>query len=291
MAVYQEQERVCREMNYKKGLQECLHNQADMYRERGDLDQAIACYNDSQQICRELQNIKALQANLAKQAQILLERQEYKQAMPLLREEEQICRDLDDKTNLQTCLGNQAIALKLQGDVEAAMNIFKDIEQIFREMGNTGGIAASLINQALILAEDFDRPDEAKSLAEEAYRLAKEGGITSLVEKIKSVLEFISSRTAKKNLDSARSGLDDEKKKAIKLVEKNANIAARIVAAIQARDENEFKAILASKTQCQYCYDQFVLVEGLRQEKENGTPGMKLVIRCPNCTKIIFSIA
>ena len=62
---------------------------------------------------------------------------------------------------------------------------------IYRELDDNKGQALCLANQAELLAEKMVQPQEALPLAEEAYRIATENGLTDLVEQIKPILESI----------------------------------------------------------------------------------------------------
>ena len=71
MALCKEQERICRELGNKDGLQACLGNQAVILYARGDLDGAMALMKEQERLCRELGNKDGLQASLGNQALIL----------------------------------------------------------------------------------------------------------------------------------------------------------------------------------------------------------------------------
>jgi tetratricopeptide (TPR) repeat protein len=71
MALYKEQEEICRELGNKDGQQKSLGNQAPILKARGDLDGAMALYKEEERICRELGNKDGLKASLGNQAGIL----------------------------------------------------------------------------------------------------------------------------------------------------------------------------------------------------------------------------
>jgi hypothetical protein len=56
MELHQEEERICRELGNKDGLQASLGNQALTLKARGDLDSAMVLHKEQERICRELGN-------------------------------------------------------------------------------------------------------------------------------------------------------------------------------------------------------------------------------------------
>ncbi len=135
--------------------------------------------------------LDGLQASLGGQAVIHWARGELDEAMRLLKEQERICRELGNKHGLQASLGDQALILKARGELDEAMRLHKEQERICRELGTVDGLARSLANQALLLAENVGRPRQALPLAEEAYRLATEHGLTALAGQIKPILDDV----------------------------------------------------------------------------------------------------
>jgi hypothetical protein len=109
--------------------------------------------------------------------------------MALHKEEEQICRQLGDLANLQRSLGNQALILQARGDLDGAMALHKEKEWICRQLGDPANLARSLANQALLLGLTMGRPRAALPLAEEAFRMASQHGLTALAEQIRPFLD------------------------------------------------------------------------------------------------------
>ena len=71
MALHKEQERICRELGNKAGLQASLGNQALILKARGDLEGAMALHKEQERICRELGDKAGLAISLINQASIL----------------------------------------------------------------------------------------------------------------------------------------------------------------------------------------------------------------------------
>ncbi len=175
MALYKEQERICRELGDPDGLQISLGNQATILSTRGDLDNAMALMKEQERICRELGALGSLAASLGNQANIIEQRGDLDGAMALHKEEEQICRELGNPAGLQRSLGNQANILRARGDLMGAMTLGEEQERICRDLGDPGSLAASLCIQAAILHRRGDL-DGAMAVLKEAERISRELG-------------------------------------------------------------------------------------------------------------------
>ena len=87
MALYKEQERLCRELGNKDGLRACFGCQALILKARGDLDGAMALHKEEERLCRELGMPEGLAISLANQADVLgLGMGRPKEALPLAEE-------------------------------------------------------------------------------------------------------------------------------------------------------------------------------------------------------------
>jgi hypothetical protein len=71
MRLSKEQERLCRELGNKDGLQASLGCQANILDSRGDLDGSMALRKEQERLCRELRNMKGVSISLALQAVLL----------------------------------------------------------------------------------------------------------------------------------------------------------------------------------------------------------------------------
>jgi len=151
MALYKEQERICRELGNRDWLSGSLGNQALIRKSRGDLDGAIA----------------------------------------LLKEQDRICRDLGNKDGMQASLSNQARILYARGDLDGAMVLLKEAERICRELGDPEGLSISLANQADLLKGLPGRRGEARGLAEEALRIATRHDYLQLVPQVQGIRDSV----------------------------------------------------------------------------------------------------
>jgi tetratricopeptide (TPR) repeat protein len=191
MTLLQQQEEICRRLNDPVGLRRSLGNQAVILRARGDLDGAMDLHKQEEAICRRLNDPAGLSICLGNQGLTLYDQGDLDGAMTLLHQQEEICRRLNDPAGLQACLGNQAGILKARGDLDGAMALYQQKEEICRRLQAPNGLAIALINQASLLANSRNQPHLALPLAEEAYRLATQHGLTVLTGKVQWILESI----------------------------------------------------------------------------------------------------
>jgi hypothetical protein len=206
MKLLKEDEYICKELGNKGSLSAALGNQALILRAWGDLDGAMKLHKEQEYICKDLGNKYGLSTTLGNQALILWDRSDLEGAMKLVKEEERICKELGDKDGLQTSLGNQALILDAWGDLEGAMKLYKEQERICKELGNKVGLATILANQAILLYKHMHKPDEALLLAEEAYRIATDHGMTALAQRINPIVDMIKnpSSTSKPNKEEKK---------------------------------------------------------------------------------------
>jgi len=180
-----------RQSGDKGSLSYSLGNQALILYARGDLDGAMALHKEKERICKELGHKYGLSISLGNQGVILYFRGDLDGAMVLFKEQERLCRELGNKDGLALFLGDQANILYARGDLDGAMVLYKEQERLCKELGNKDGLSRSLINQANLLSEKMNRPREALPLAEEAYRLATDHGLTALAGQIKPILDAV----------------------------------------------------------------------------------------------------
>jgi tetratricopeptide (TPR) repeat protein len=191
MTLHKEAEEICRRLNNPVGLGRSLCTQAVILMGRGNLDGAMTLLEQQEAIFRRLDAPARLQTCLGNQALILKARGNLEGAMTLLKQQEAICRLLNDPVALQACLGNQAGILLRRGDLDGAMALFKQKEDICRRLNNPDGLSRSLFGQAALLADKRKQPQHALPLAEEAYRLSTQHGLTALAGQIQPILERI----------------------------------------------------------------------------------------------------
>jgi tetratricopeptide (TPR) repeat protein len=186
--LYKEQENLCRELGSLQDLTFSLGNQATILHGRGEINDAMRLYKEHEELCRLRKDLTGLQASLGNQARILYELGEQDRAMQLFAEQEQLCRELHDSSGLAHSLGGQAVILQVRGDLDGAMRLYKEQEWLCRELGDPNGLAISLVNQVGILAQQ-GQGQAGRGLAEEAYRLAMQHGLTALAQQFAPIVQ------------------------------------------------------------------------------------------------------
>ena len=151
----------------------------------------MALHKEEERLCRELGNKQGLQASLGNQANILYARGNLESAMALYRQQDRLCRELRNPEGLSTSLGNQALILDTRGDLDGAMALLKEQERLCREFDNPRGLSISLANQDLVLSRTPGRRRAARRLADEALAIATRHGYQQLVPKIESLRDSI----------------------------------------------------------------------------------------------------
>jgi len=172
------------------GLQACLGNQALIFMDRGELDEALRLLQEQEANCRRLGDSRGLSASLGNQALIFKARGELDEALRLQQEQEAICRRLGDPRGLSASLGNQALIFKARGELDEAMRLHKEEEAICRRLGDPAGLSASLGNQAVLLAQQ-GRVQAGIDFAQQALQIAQEHGYAPLAQQIEDMLDWL----------------------------------------------------------------------------------------------------
>jgi tetratricopeptide (TPR) repeat protein len=175
MAIYLQEERLCRELGNRAGLAAALGHQASIHKRRGFLDGAMSLFRQQEEICRELGDKHELSASLNDQALVCQDRGELRAALALHQQSEQLCREMNTPLTLAGCLGNQGLILKTQGDLDGAMALHREEERICRQASDKDGLQRTLGNQAGIIAARHD-PAGAMALLEEKALLCRDLG-------------------------------------------------------------------------------------------------------------------
>jgi len=175
MALYKDEEILCRERGYNNGVQQSLGNQALTLKARGDFFGALKLLIEQERICRESENLDGLQKSLENMAVLQYIHKNLDGALALFEEQEQVCRIIRNFEGLERSVGNQALIFKVLGDIERAVALYKKQEKISREFGNLFGLQRSLYNQIQILKTQRDF-DGALSLLDEQKLISRELG-------------------------------------------------------------------------------------------------------------------
>lgn len=156
MALYKEQERICRQLGKLDSLAICLANQGSSLRKSGNREAAMALYKEAEKLSRDSDRPDIVQFILGNQAQELFRLGNLEDAMALSKEQERICRMIGNMKGIASSLAVRAQISFKHGDLDEATAIHKEEERICRELGDTAGLASSLRNQAEILSGQGD---------------------------------------------------------------------------------------------------------------------------------------
>lgn len=187
MALFREAEQLCRGLGDQASLATALGNQAEILRAEGDLVRALSMQAEAGRLHRETGNRDGLATSLNNQGLILQAQGDLERALVLLKESERLHREAENREGLHAALGNQGLILHARGDLEGALALFREKERLCRELGNGRGLANALVNQAWIVGMNMERPRQGLAMAEEAYRLAVEGGYGALARQVDSI--------------------------------------------------------------------------------------------------------
>ena len=148
--LFEETERLCRELGNKDGLAGSLNAQGLILYSRGDLDGAMVLLKEDEVLCRESGNKRSLRIALNSQAMLLDVRGDWDGAIALHKESESLCRELGDKEGLAQSMNNQAVILTRRGDMNTALTLLEESERTDRELGSKRGLMISLAGVAKI---------------------------------------------------------------------------------------------------------------------------------------------
>ncbi len=175
LELLKKQEAICLELGNKNSLQISYGNQANILYAWGRLEEALELLKKQEAICLELGNKNSLQISYGNQANILYAWGRLEEAMALHKKEEAIALELGSKDQLQRSFGNQANILKAWGRLEEALELLKKQEAICLELSNKNSLSPSYGNQALILIK-LERYGEALTLLEESEAICLDLG-------------------------------------------------------------------------------------------------------------------
>jgi tetratricopeptide (TPR) repeat protein len=149
-----------------------LGNQAAILNERGDTTSAIRLLKEQEGICRELQDKSELRNCLVAQALILQASGDLAGALKWYEEQDPICIELGKSNLLQVSLDKQAEIHRKLGQPKIAFDRLKQQERVCRGISDNVGLTRSLAGQACIVAQEFGRPEDALPLLEQAHQIS-----------------------------------------------------------------------------------------------------------------------
>ena len=135
---------------------ESLCQQAFLYRQIDDTDQASALLARAKNIYRDHANLEGLAGVIDEQAKLALAIDDDESALSCLREEVRLYQQLNQPIWVATCLGQQGRILAKRGDFDAASQLFVEEQKIHERDGNTAMLCHSLTNESQALASKGD---------------------------------------------------------------------------------------------------------------------------------------
>ncbi|KAA3655098.1 MAG: DUF4062 domain-containing protein [Calditrichaeota bacterium] len=145
--LYQQQERLCHELDAPDELQKSYNNQASIHIKTGNLFTAEELLEKQQSICEKLSDATGLMQCFGTLANVYKAKEDWKKALELHEKEERLCKQLGDYKSLHICYGNQAIAWRGLGNREKALHYHREEQKICEQIGDEYGMQVSLGNQ------------------------------------------------------------------------------------------------------------------------------------------------
>lgn len=155
-ALFEEQERMCRELDDENGLRSSLRNRGSILASRGDIEAALRLFREDEAISRALGDLAGVLHSLGNQAHVMRDRGDVESALSLYGQMEAISRELKDQPAVARALTLQANAFESSGDLENAADLYGAVEQICREAGDREGLRNALGKQANIFVRVGD---------------------------------------------------------------------------------------------------------------------------------------
>lgn len=214
---------LCREFDYGKGEVQTLGNLGLAYKNLGRFEEAIGYLRDAVAQSRKLSLLSELEVSLVNLGSALSELGRMQDALSVYDEARALCITLNDLSGLAKCeifLGNTHLRLgrsevaethykkaaelyrqvndplnqahlninlgtlaHRRSDYKTAINLFRNALIGYRKVKNARGILTALNNLGGALM-DSEQSDEAIDYLEEAFQLAKEGGLADFAWRI-----------------------------------------------------------------------------------------------------------
>lgn len=211
LAFCAEAEKLYRVSGNMEGLGSTLHNQALAINAKGDLQTAIKLYEEAEQINRQVGTPEGqlmFGQCLGTLGQIYIEQQDWPKVITKMREAYEVFSQLGMNDKAVVCLEYLDEALRQSGMAvldsipSAAADYIGETVNVRRRLGSMppylcanaekyqSSIGGLLQIQAELLAKT-NRKQEALNLAQEAYDLAIQGGLSKEVEKITALIAQI----------------------------------------------------------------------------------------------------
>ena len=146
-------------------LQAALGDLALCRRDRGDLDGALALFVEEEAICRRTGDTSSLQASLGNRSALLRQRGDYSGALALMSEQEELCRSIGDSTGVARALAGQGAVLGDLGNPTEALERFAAYRATCEEIGDLRGAAEASVSEVNTLRQVGRREEATRRAA------------------------------------------------------------------------------------------------------------------------------
>ena len=146
-----------------------------IYRDRGDIDEALECLEESLKISREIECKQGIAINLTVISWVYRDKGDSGKFMKYLKEASKISREMGYKRNESACLMSIGTYYLDKGDLEKALKYYKEALKISRERGLRLWESVHLGNVGYVYREKGDL-DEALKYFENALTTSREIG-------------------------------------------------------------------------------------------------------------------
>ncbi len=140
-------------LNNQKGRSVALHEIADIYFVRGDMDRAMRLHRESLDINEVIGDVKNKSKSLNNMARIYVARGDFDEAEKLYQQSLGMKEDLDDLSGIAATLNEWAKLHFIRGNWESALEMFKQSREIIETLDDLRGKAVSQSGMANIYIE------------------------------------------------------------------------------------------------------------------------------------------
>ena len=182
-----EEEALCREIGYPRGLAVSLHNQARVLDDMGKQHEAIEMNLQAEQVIRTIGNPPLLRNCLRNLIRLFMIVGEETKALELVPEREALLREIGPQRELGELLGIKARLLRRLGhSLREVREALDEQERVVLGFGEPEQLMGCKLNRAIYLPE----PERSQAI-EAARRIAREHHITSFERHLHKVEEYL----------------------------------------------------------------------------------------------------
>lgn len=168
--MFEKAEEYARLVNDKEGIATYLNNQAEIYKNQGNLPLALEKYEEALKIARKLDKKAKVASYLSNIANTYGKQELYGEASKAFKEARKIALEIGDREIYATCLANEASQLVNQGNVPLAKEYYREAKEKAIEIKDSIIFTDCLIGEAHIYLLEKDERTVIK-LYEEVLKI------------------------------------------------------------------------------------------------------------------------